>query len=263
MRRIVLTFAAALLAWPLMLLAEGHEDPPALSDVWWVVPKSGMENQFESAVATHMAFRADVGDSRQWWGYYPVIGKNMSAYVFRSCCYEWADQDAYAAESSDKGYGKHWNENVHQFVDHYHHYIEKTDWAHSYWPEEGTDGPYYGVTEWKWKEDAGPESSAARKELSKIALEHDWGNKRGPWVWMSRIGGSPTLMIVAPYADYASMAPPESSFYEMVTEAVGEEKGDALFADFSSGFASSDYSVWRYAENLSTPMDEGETEEGE
>lgn len=258
MKNISVLAALSLLLLSPALPADEHEPAPALSDVWWVVPKNGMENQFEEAVKLHMQFRAEQGESRAWWTFTPTIGDRMNVYVFRSCCFNWADIDSFLTEDQEKGFGENWNANVHQYVDHYHHYMERTDWEHSYWPDEGTDGPYYGVTEWTWKEDAGPASSAARKELSKMALEADWGTTNGPWVWMSRIGGKDKLMIVSPYSDYAAMAPPEKTFYDMVTEKVGEKKRDALFADFNSGFVSSEYSVWRYAEDLSSPSDEEE-----
>ena len=57
--------ATAMLVIPLGLYADHHEDERApLSDVWLVMPKSGMAMQFEAAATTHMAFRSDAGDSR-------------------------------------------------------------------------------------------------------------------------------------------------------------------------------------------------------
>lgn len=258
MRKVVLGFCLAMLLAPFSLLADSHEKPPALSDVWQVVPKQGMENQFEDAVKAHMQFRADAGESRGWWVFTPTIGYNMNIYAFRSCCFNWADLDTFVAEGQEKGFGENWNANVHQYVDHYHHYIEKTDWENSHWPEGEDKGPYYGVTEWIWKEDAGPESSDAMEKMSQVALEEGWAETGAQWLWLDRTGGKPAMAIVISHENYADMAPPEQSFGEFLAEKIGEKKADAVFADFNSGFKSSQYSVWYHREDLSSPAGDDE-----
>ena len=257
MRRVVLGFCLALLLAPLSVLADSHEKPPALSDVWQVVPKQGMENQFEEAVKAHMAFRAEAGESRAWWVFTPTIGYNMNMYAFRSCCFNWADMDTYVAEGQEKGFGENWNANVHQYVDHYHHYVEKTDWENSHWPDS-PKGPYYGVTELIWKEDAGSETSDAMEKMSQVALEEGWSEQGREWVWLNRTGGKPAMAIVISYENYAAMEPPEQSFGAFLREKLGEEEAAAVFADFNAGFKSSQYSVWYYREDLSTPSSEEE-----
>lgn len=53
------------------------------------------------------------------------------------------------------------------------------------------------------------------------------------------------------------MAPPEQNFYAFASEELGsEKKADAMFKNFSSGFASSDYTVWKYRKELSSQSDE-------
>ena len=258
MRKTVLAFCLALLLAPLSVLADGHEKAPALSDVWQVVPKKGMENEFEEAVKAHMQFRAEAGESRNWWVFTPTIGYNMNMYAFRSCCFNWADMDGFVAENREKGLAENWNANVHQYVDHYHHYVEETDWDNSHWPQDTDKGPYYGVTEWTWKEDAGPESDDAMKKMSQVALEEGWSDLGREWVWLDRTGGKPTRMIVISYENYADMAPLEQSFGEFLSEKIGEEEAAAVFADFSSGFKSSQYGVWYYREDLSSPSSDDE-----
>lgn len=257
MRKTVLAFCLAMLLVPLSVLADSHEEQPALSDVWQIVPKKGMENEFEEAVKAHMQFRAEAGESRNWWVFTPSISHNMSIYAFRSCCFNWADLDGFVTENQEKGFGEHWNANVHQYVDHYHHYVEKADWKNSHWPEDTDKGPYYGVTEWTWKEDAGPESGDAMEKMSQVALEEGWTDQ-AQWVWLDRTGGKPTKMIVISYENYADMEPPEQSFGKFLSEKIGEEEAAAVFSDFSSGFKSSQYSVYRYREDLSSPSSDDE-----
>ncbi len=57
---IVSIAAMAGLILPLSLLAQDEEEGQGpLADVWFVVPKRGMEAQFSEAMAAHIAFRAD------------------------------------------------------------------------------------------------------------------------------------------------------------------------------------------------------------
>ena len=245
-------FGVVTLALPLALWADDREEaPPALSDVWIMVPKKGMEGEFSAAVAEHQAMRAETGDTRSWQVYTVEIGDHIGLYQFRACCFDWADQDAYEAEGADKGFGAHWNENVHPYVAHYRHYLEKLDWENSHWPDGQGNGPYYGVTTWKIKEGAGPAWSEARKTMSQLAINEGWASDDNNWLWISRIGGKDTLAIVSSYASYADMEPPEQSFFAWAGEQLGEEEAGALIGDFVSGFSSSDYTVWKHNEALS------------
>lgn len=238
-------------------MAQESTPPPPLTDVWVVVPKAGMATEFQDAVVEHMAFRAENDDSRQWLTFTPVLGDKLNIFMFRACCFDWADQDAYETEDEEQGFGKHWFANVDQYVDHYHHYFDRTDWENSHWPDEGTDGPYYGVTRWFWKEDASRASRDARKEMSQLAKDGGWGESDGPWLWLEQIGGKDILALVSPYSSYADMAPPEKRFYDFAVEKLGsEKKADAMFANFSSGFSSSDYTIWMYRDDLSLPGDD-------
>lgn len=245
--------AAACLCLSSLASAEDMaDDRKPLTDVWLMVPKAGMELQFEESLKTHMAMRASQGDPREWNVYVPVMGSKMDAYQFRSCCHEFADQDRYVAFVTDKGFSDHWNETVHQYVASYQHFMERNDWKNSHMAD-GADHKYYGVTTWKLKENAGMGWEKAREKMSQIALENGWG-KDHDWLWLTRIGGKPMLMVASGYADYADMEPPEQSFFEFVAEHMGsEEKAEEMFMKFGSAMASSDFTVWTERTDLSTP----------
>ena len=201
-----------------------------------------------------VAFMGD--DSREWIAYTVEIGHNRNLVQFRSCCFNWADQDAYEAEEDEKGFNANWNENVDQYVDHYHRYFERIDWENSNWPDEGTDGPYYGVTSWTVKQGAGPAANQARIKLSDVALNQGWSEAGRNWLWLQRIGGKPMTAVVTSFSSYADMEPPEQSFFEFVGEKLGAEEAAAVFGAFGSGFTSSDYTVWLYNEAMSSPSDD-------
>jgi len=257
---LIITFIAVLMM-PLGLLAqeEGAEEAPApLTSVWLIVPKKGMEADFDAAAAAEIKARAGKGESREWQAYRPVVGDNLAIVHYRACCFEWADQDAHEAQDLELGLGESWGENVGPYVDHYHHYFERADWENSHWPEAGTSGPLFGVTTWTLKEGVGPGPGQAREKLSQLGINEGYVNDDINWIWFSRIGGAPKLSIVSSYENYADMEPPEQSFFEFVTEQVGEEEAGALFAQFGSGFASSDYTVWQLDTDLSSPSSDEE-----
>jgi len=250
----LITMAAFLL--PLGAVADHHEEaaaPPPLTEVWIVVPKAGMEAEFTAAATANLKYRAEQGDSRSWQAYRVALGENIRIVQFRACCFDWADQDAYEAEIAEKGLTQHWNETVHQYVDHYHHYLERMDAANSHWPDGEGDGPYFGATTWKVKQGAGPASDEARKKMSQFGIESGWD---GNWLWLSRIGGTPETSIVSSFASFADMAPPEQTFYAKMVEAMGEEETAQLFADFASGFSESSYTIWKHDTAMSMPDNE-------
>ena len=244
----------ALIASPELFADEAEAAaPPPLTDVWIVVPKVGMEVQFQEAVAAEAKVRTELGDTYGWSAFTVVIGYTMNAVQFRACCFNWADLDAYRDESDEKGYGDYWNENVEQYIDHYHRYIDFTDWENSNWSEGDNDGPYYGATTWTVKQGAGPASNAARKKMSQLAINGDW---EGEWLWLSRIGGKPMTSVVSSFENYADMAPPEQDFFEFMVEELGAEEAGAMFADFASGYTGSDYTVWKLHPGMSDPGDD-------
>lgn len=248
----------AALVLPLGAVADNHEaaeEQPPLTDVWLMVPKSGMDAEFTKAVAKHMAFRVQAGETRSWSAFRPVIGKNMAVVQYRSCCSDYADLDANMAEAAKLGLNDDWNTNVDPYVDHYHHYYDVNDWENSHWPE-GSDGPYYGVTSWKVKENAGPGSSEARKKFSQMAKKEGWAEGHN-WLWLSPIGGEEKLALVTSMESLADLAPEETTFFDFLTEKMGSaEDAMKMFEQFGSAFASSDFTVWLHDTAISTPSTE-------
>jgi hypothetical protein len=241
---------------PLGLLAQEDEAPPPLSDVWIMVVKPGMNDEFDEAMAAHMRFRKDAGESREWNAFRVVAGHNMKPIGFRSCCFEWADLDAHAAENDELGLADHFNANVARYVEHLHHYFETSDWANSHWPDEGTNGPYYMVSTWTTKQGAGPAAGEARKRMSQLALNEGWADGDYNWLWFSREVGDEKMLLVSSFETYEAMAPPEQSFFEFAAEQMGEEESAAVFDAFGAGFDDVEHTIWKLDESLSTPQDE-------
>ncbi len=241
---------------PFSVSADNHEEEERkpLTDVWFMVPKQGKEAEFEEALQAHLAYRAETGEARSWMGYRVALGHNIAPIMLRHCCFDWSERDQWVDAEGSEERGAHFAENVHPLVDHYHHYMERTDYENSHWPNDGSaSGPYFGVTTWKLKMNAGPGPNEARNKISQAALEAGWGDQGNYWLWISRIGGEPTMMIVNSFENYADMAPPETTFYDFMSDTMGKEELDELFREFGSAFASADYTIWMYDEDLSTP----------
>ena len=123
------------------------------------------------------------------------------------------------------------------------------DIENSHWSDEASAFAYFGVTSWNIKPAKYRDFEAMKKKYSKMAK--DWAGDEIYWAWLSRIGGTSQEALVAPYKNFADMAPPEQTFREFVVETVGQEKADALNAKFSGALADEDYTVWRLVPELS------------
>jgi hypothetical protein len=245
------------LAMPAVLMAQDEADPPNLATVWIVHPKAGHFGEFMAAVTEHMAFRKEQGDTRGWNVYQPVIGDDIGKVAFRYCCFDWADEDAYAAAEAEKGLGDHWNANVDQHVGHYEHYLSAIDLDNSHVSEAAFESAtLFGVTTWNIAPGKGADFDAMKAKMSTLAKENGWASDERNWSWSSRIGGKPEESIVIPHKDYADMAPPEETFYEFVVGQIGEEAANEMFATFSKSASSSRYTVWQLNPDLS--IDSGE-----
>ncbi len=250
-------FGTALLLVPLSLLAQDDERAP-LVDVWYIMPKAGMVAEFEAAAKAHVAFRQDAGDSRTWEAYSTALGSNPQLYQWREGGLTWADMDAYIAEDRQNGYSEHWWANVDQYVDHYHHYVEQSDYENSKWPANLPQQPYYGVTTWKINQSAGMEGYEARKELSKIGLEEGWEEN---WLWMTRTGGADTLIAVVELENMAAMEPPEQEFFEFVSDQRSPELAAQLFEQFAARYTDGNFTIWAHRPDLSSQETAGSADD--
>jgi hypothetical protein len=235
-------------------IADDHEAPPNMADMWVVHVKTGMAAEFEAAFNEHMAYRAEHGDPRTWNVFTVAVGSDLGSYSIRACCFNWADFDAYDAWNAESNAGQHWNENVDQFVESYEHYFSAIDFENSNWPEGDNNFSLFGVTNWRVKPGAGGAMNAAKAKMSSMAKEHGWPRH---WSWSSGIGGSPGLSLVAPFDNYAGMKAPEQSFAEFLTEHMGsQEEALELLNTFSTSAKGSTYTIYRHRKDLSSAADD-------
>lgn len=223
-----------------------------LADGWVVTPKAGMYDDFEEALKAHLERRVAAGDPREWHVYTPAVGDDLSYYVIRSCCFNWASFDDYETWNVENEMGDDWNANVDGFVDSYKHNISVLDFENSHWPEDAGPFKLFGVTHWNVKPGHGPKVRQARERMSQVAIENDWD---GIWSWSNSMAGSGGLTLVIPHENYADMAPPEQTFAAFLAEQIGEEESQQVFSDFSSGLMNGHYTLYRHRPDLSVAHD--------
>ena len=239
-------------------LADGHEEERgAISDVWVLALKRGMESEFTTAMKEHMAARKEMGEERAWYAYRAEVGHHPGVIMYRSAPMSYADHDAYLATDSD-AIDEAFGANIDPLVDHYHHYIESYDWENSHWPDdETTEGPLFTEVSRKWRPGGGYASEKARERMSQIAINDGWAEKGHQWLWVDRTGGAPTQSLVLPDANYAEMAPTGETFGAWLGEQVGsEEEAAEILNTWLSGFTSINVTIWRHDPEISTPSDE-------
>jgi hypothetical protein len=224
-----------------------------LAEIWVMNIKRGEQANFEAAFRQHVTVRAQNNDPRSWQTYVPVTGDELGRYAVRTCCFTWADQDAYTAwVNNTPAVMGDWFANLDQYIESYEHYFTETDMANSNWVAADTPVQYIGVTDYTISPARGQDFAAARVELSQIALNQGWSAGGRHWVWTSQIGGEPKASLAVPFANFAAMSVEGPQFMEFLAQQMGEEAAAALVEKFSSGTTGSSYTIWQHRTDLSS-----------
>ncbi|MDT8321166.1 MAG: hypothetical protein RQ826_11630 [Xanthomonadales bacterium] len=246
---IPVAIAALLLLLPFSTPAQ--EAPGPLAEMWIVTPKEGHSTQFVASLKEHIALRSEQDDPRQWEVYTPLLGDELGRFAIRACCFNWADLDAYTAwDESKTGVYAHFNEKVAPLVDKAEHYFDEIDWTSSHW----NDGSYryFSITEFMPRAGHANQFKGARVKLSQIAIDQGWASDERSWLWLSRIGGKPSVSLVVPHENYADMAGGDEAFFQFLASKLGSsEEAMKLMQEFSGSSWGSKYQLWEHHPDLS------------
>ncbi|GAA4886972.1 hypothetical protein [Ferrimonas pelagia] len=221
----------------------------SLADMWFVTPNPGQSDQFEQALKTHLRFRQQNEDPRQWQVFVQVLGDQMDTYVIRNCCFGWDEIDGYRAWSVEQQAGAHWQETVAPLVATISHNYSSLDVANSHWPQDTSDYHYFGVTQYQIRPGHAAGVQSDVKALSEQAKAMEWPYH---WSWSRPVAGAPSLMLVIPYRDHSAMAPADPNFFEALKQHMNSEKRAAkLMESWSSHFSATRYDVYRLRQDLS------------
>lgn len=238
------------------LLAVAQAPSGALQELWEISVKGDHQQEFEKAFREYMDLSRKHNDPRPWNVYVPDTGSDLGRYVIMSCCYSWADQDAYAAwNAQNPQLLEFWREEVAEHIEGMSHYYYEIDFANSHWPQDGQSPAMVGVTEFSLIPGKVAQFHAARGELSQIAINQGWAASGKHWSWTDRIGGEPTVDLIVPFANYAAMTPGDQQIGSFLAEHMGSEKAAALMERLSSSVSASNYGIWVHRPDLSSSKD--------
>jgi hypothetical protein len=246
----LLVAALALSVLPALSASAADEAPGKLTDTWIFWVKPGQGPAFQTAVKGHLAWRKSSGEPFQWNAYQPVVGEDLTHFVFRSGPHHWKDFDDNLAWEMKASADQKFEEQVAPYVSRYEHVIDELDTEHSSW----TDSPdyrYFGVSFLQLKPGTHGQREAALSTLHAAAQAQKWPLS---YAISSVIGGGGGMTIVSPYKSYADMAEPDPSFFAVVAKALGSAgAAGAAFDSFGRTIQSESYTIYVARPDLSTP----------
>lgn len=243
----IYTLLICCLIFPVLTFAEDKE-PTLIADIWTMTPKAGHEADFHAALKTHIKFRQNHDDPRNWQVLSPIVGDHMNTYLIRACCFEWSAQDSYEEWSEKSGVQKHWNETANKYVASYNHNFNVADRENSHWGSD-TVANFVGVTRYKVKNNSWKKLDKAISSLSSLGKDNNWPHS---WSWGYPVSGPIDLVLAIPFKNYAAMAPLEENFFEFVSKHLkSEKKAQKIFDRFTNSIESSEYTIYKNLKDLS------------
>ncbi|MGA9423296.1 MAG: hypothetical protein WBW61_13120 [Rhodanobacteraceae bacterium] len=221
-----------------------------IATIWVIWPKDGQTAQFEAALKQHAAWRKNAGESFTWSIYQPVVGSDLAHYVIRSGDHTWKDMDIEDGWETKAGASAEYDRQVGPYTARAEHYFAETDLKNSHWIDSN-DYKYFGVSTYYTKPGMSADRMAAMDKINQAIVSAKWPY---PFEVSSTIGGRGQLVIVDPMKSYADMADPTPSLMEVLAKSLGsKDAAAATFRQFGSTIDHSDYTVYAYRPDLSTP----------
>jgi hypothetical protein len=246
----LLVAALGLSVLPVLSASAADEAPGKLTDMWifWVKPGHGAA--FETAVKAHLAWRKSSGEPFQWNASQPVVGEDLTHYVFRSGPHHWKDLDDNVAWETKANANQKFEEQVAPHVERYEHVIDEFEPQHSSWTDS-PDYKYFGVSVLQFKGGTRGQQEAALSTILAAAQAQKWSRS---YAVFRAIGGQEGMSIAVPYKSYADMAEPDPSFFQTVAKTLGSEgAAGAAFDSFGHTMKSATYTIYMARPDLSTP----------
>ncbi|HEX7914816.1 hypothetical protein [Rudaea sp.] len=220
-----------------------------IAERWVVWPKAGQEKAFEAAIKEYVAWRKKSGDPFHWVGYQPLVGTDLTFYVFRSDEHQWKDFDAEDAWNTKVKEDEAYDKMLSQYVAKVQHFYEETDAAHSHMVGNPGDYKYFQVLTRNLKSGAGGDARASIAKIHKALQDQKWPY---PYRLAWGIGGKDSWKLIIPLKSYADMADPTPSVREVLTKALGADDAAATLKQYGSSFEFVDDSIFVARPDLSS-----------
>ena len=231
--------------------AEEKKAPPGkVAELWVFWPKEGHAAQFEAAAKAHLAWRKQAGEAYTWTAFQPIVGDDLSHYVYRSGEHQWADLDTNAAWGMKANAGPQYEKDLLPHVARAEHYFAEADLEHSLW-HEGKQYRYFQVENLRVKPGGFGQVIDALNKVQKAAVDGKWPNSYAV-SWTT--GGRGGMTVVFPYESYAAMQEPEPTFMKVLATSLGsEDAAKATMKQLNESFEESHTTIYEVRPDLSTP----------
>lgn len=247
--RSVVAAVAAVLA--LSLVPAPDAAAQELARVYHVTPKDG--GAFEAALSKHVKDRIEHDDPWSWTVLQVVAGKHLGDFIYRSGGHSWADFDAY-----DEGFGSeaglHYDANVGPLVEHTEMWITAEDTANSRLPSdaEWPDIDLIEVVTYYVEPGMEQQFNEVVGAIHEAIEATDWPVR---YAWVNPVAGTkgPQKTLALFFEDWADMQEPETPFYEMLQEEMGEDEAQETMERLGNSFRSYESMVLRMRRDLSVP----------
>ncbi len=253
-KALILT-AAALLVFSFGCLTLAQEEAQGAQNIGMVyrfTVEPGMFQQFEAAIHAHLAWCEAQNEPWAWTAYQVITGDNYGQYLFRADVSSWEEIDAYEEFFSRKV--MNFRLNVTPLLESISVSIWETEIELSRWPEDG-DFNLLEVYKYSIKPTHVREFNEAIGRIHEAIVETDWPVF---YLWESlRSGGIvPSAKLVIPYESWAGFSEPETSLWEILVAAYGEEEAGSILEQWSNSVCKTESFTVRYRPDLSYSPEE-------
>lgn len=200
--------------------------PRQLSRVYFVVPKPGMELQFEKAMRGHLAWHKQKNDKWRWDVRYTDTGRRTGEYIFISGGHQWTDFDNPPVSAQEDG--EHFYTHASQFVQSSTSLILQTRPDLSRGDPNAPQPPIMAVTYFYLKYGKTMQFEEAVKQITD-ALNKANHPVRSAWAQVVSSGRNATFVLTTPRQKWADFSPANPSVRQTVESAYGKAQADAIF----------------------------------
>jgi hypothetical protein len=244
--------------WAILAVAAGAAEekkaapaPGKIAELWVFWPKDGHAAEFENAAKAHLAWRKQAGETYTWTAYQPIVGDDLTHYVYRSGEHQWADLDANAAWEAKANAQQQYEKDMGPHVARVEHYFTEADLDHSLW-HEGKQYRYLQVEQFQIKPGGYAKLIDSLNKIQKAAVDGKWPNSYAI-AWTT--GGTGGMTVVFPYESYAAMQEPDPPFMKVLATSLGsEDAAKAAMQQLNESFAGASHTtIYTVRPDLSTP----------
>ena len=241
---------AALVAGLWALPVAPQEMDGGIGRVAFFRAKPGQSAQLEEGLKKHMAWHKAQNGTWGWSVWSVETGKGTGMYVAGTFNHKGSDFDApdvdLAADTADSAQtilpymaeGAEWR-----------YYASLPKFSRP-WPQEKGPAPLAVVLTFRLRMGTQEEFINAIAKIHKAIEKTKWP-AHYDWYALVNGGEHPEFVLVLPYANYAGMAPPATSFDKMLEEAFGRTEAEAIIHTFDKTIASETSEIVRTRLDLS------------